>query len=279
MAQFIDHQATEKEEQTEDFASLDGNGNDLESQTVIEEPTPEKATGDDDDENLPEKYRGKSAKEIAKMHMEAEKVMSRHGSEVGELRTIVDTFIKTQLDNGKKPQKEEASTEDDDLDYFTDPKKAISKALDSHPDIRQAREIANKSKMQEAKQTVFSKHPDAKAIVSTPEFQNWVNASIVRKNLYALADAQFDPIAADELLSTWKERQQAVDSAKNMANEDRKQALKSASTGGSAKGSGEPSSKKTYRRADIINLLQTNPDRYNQLYNEISLAYKEGRVK
>ena len=36
------------------------------------------------EEDVPEKYRGKSAKEIAQMHMEAEKLIGRPGSEGGE---------------------------------------------------------------------------------------------------------------------------------------------------------------------------------------------------
>jgi hypothetical protein len=58
----------------------------------------------------------------------------------------------------------------------------------------------------------------------------------------------------------------------------RKNAVKAASTG-STKGSGETASKKVYRRADIIELMRTNPDRYHQLSDEIMKAYSEGRVK
>jgi hypothetical protein len=58
----------------------------------------------------------------------------------------------------------------------------------------------------------------------------------------------------------------------------RKDAVKQASTG-SVKGSGESSSKKTYRRADIIQLMQTDPERYQALQPEIMRAYAEKRVK
>jgi hypothetical protein len=42
-------------------------------------------------------------------------------------------------------------------------------------------------------------------------------------------------------------------------------------------GSGE-SSKKTYRAIDLQNLLNTNPDRYTAMQDEIMRAYSEGRV-
>jgi hypothetical protein len=42
---------------------------------------------------------------------------------------------------------------------------------------------------------------------------------------------------------------------------------------------GETSPKKIYRRADIMNLKMNDPNRYEQLQNEIMTAYAEGRVK
>ena len=60
--------------------------------------------------------------------------------------------------------------------------------------------------------------------------------------------------------------------------QDRKRQLKAASTG-STSGSSEAPSRKIYRRADIIKLMQTDPDRYMQMAEEIRSAYSEGRVK
>jgi hypothetical protein len=43
-------------------------------------------------------------------------------------------------------------------------------------------------------------------------------------------------------------------------------------------GSGE-SGKRVYRRADLIRLKMTDPNRYEALSDEIMQAYSEGRVK
>ena len=59
------------------------------------EPTPEPTEQEDD---LPEKYRGKSTAEIVRMHQEAEKLLGKQSGEVGELRKVVDDYIQTQLD-------------------------------------------------------------------------------------------------------------------------------------------------------------------------------------
>jgi hypothetical protein len=54
------------------------------------------------------------------------------------------------------------------------------------------------------------------------------------------------------------------------------QALKAAAV--DVGGSGE-SSKKVYRRADLIRLKMTDPSRYEALQPEIMAAYAENRVK
>jgi hypothetical protein len=41
----------------------------------------------------------------------------------------------------------------------------------------------------------------------------------------------------------------------------------------------ESSRKKIYRRADIIKLMNSDPERYQALSPEILAAYAEGRVK
>ena len=92
------------------------------------------------------------------------------------------------------------------------------------------------------------------------------------------ADKLYNFEAADELLTSWKERQEVVNTTKDTENQARKQSVKSASTG-STKGSAETTSRKVYRRADIIKLMQTDNDRYMSLAEEIRQAYAEGRVR
>ena len=62
-----------------------------------------------------------------------------------------------------------------------------------------------------------------------------------------------------------------------MQKEERARQVKQGSTG-SVRGTGEASSKKKYRRADIMALMQNDPDRYMALQPEIMLAYQEKRV-
>ena len=57
---------------------------------------------------------------------------------------------------------------------------------------------------------------------------------------------------------------------------DREQQLKAADVGSS--GNTESVSKKKYRRSDIIKLMQTDPDKYDAMSEEIMAAYREKRV-
>ena len=121
-------------------------------------------------------------------------------------------------------------------------------------------------------------HPDYIDIVQDSGFQDWVQASKFRTDLFKEADA-YNYEAADELLTHWKERS-VIDKTAEVKEQQaatRKKALKSSKT--ESRGSSESAGKKTYRRADLIRLKATDPQRYADLADEIYNAYAEGRVK
>ena len=264
MATFID-EGDESLQNEEEFSSIE----DEEGQ---DNPTEEPEQDDEDD--IPEKYKNKSVKDIVRMHQEAERAIGKQGSEVGELRRIVDDFVKAQT----VTKQQQAPEVEEEVDFFTDPDKAIARAIEKHPKVREAEQLSAQMKKAEALANLKSAHPDFTEVVNNGSFAEWVSKSKVRQELFSRADRNYDFDAANELISTWKERKQVVDQSVAVEKVQRKQAVKSASTG-STKGSGETASKKTYRRADIIELMRTNPDRYQQLSDEIMQAYSEGRVK
>ena len=265
MATFID-EGNEPQQEDEEFASFEDA---QEEATLTEEPVQE-----DDEDEIPEKYKGKSVKDIVRMHQEAERAIGKQGSEVGELRRIVDDFVKAQT----VTKQQQAPEVEDEVDFFTDPDRAIARAIEKHPKVRQAEELNVQMKRAEALANLKTAHPDFNEVVQDGSFAEWIGKSKVRQELFSRADRNFDFDAANELLSTWKERKQVVSQSEAVEKVQRKQAVRSASTG-ATKGSGETASKKTYRRADIIELMRTNPDRYEQLAPEIMQAYAEGRVK
>lgn len=240
-----------------------------EPQEVIEEHV-------EDEDELPSKYKGKDVKDIIAMHQNAEKLLGKQSSEVGELRKVVDDFIRTQTVT--QQQQAPAQTADiDDLDFFENPKQAISQMLENHPSVKQSQQMAIQLAQQQTVAQLKANHPDYTQIVSDNGFIEWVGKSKVRTELLRKADA-YDFDSADELFTTWKERQALVNDTVKTETQARKQSVKSGATG-NVSGSNEPNRKKVYRRADIVELMTKNPERYQALAAEIRQAYADGRVR
>lgn len=221
---------------------------------------------------LPSKYEGKTIEEVVQMHQEAEKLIGRQAQEVGEVRKLADQLLKQNL-AAKQPE----PPQEKEVDFFEDPQKAIERAVANHPSVLAAQQAAAQMKAMQTQQQLAAKHPDFVDVIRDGEFLEWVKASPIRLNMFALADSQYDFAAADELLSTFKQirsvkAKETVETGQKSLNKN----LQAAAV--DVGGTGE-SSKKVYRRADLIRLKMTDPARYEALQPEIMAAYAEGRVK
>jgi len=222
---------------------------------------------------LPEKYRDKSLDEIVRMHQEAEKLIGKQAQEVGEVRKLADELIKQNL--GSRQQ--QTRQEEPEVDFFENPQKAVQRTVDNHPDILAARQVTLEMKRAQIQQRLAQEHPDFGEIAKDQDFANWVKSSPVRIKIFEQADSGYDFDSANELLSTYKQLRTVK--SKQVSDEGevtRKQNLKA--VGVDVGGSGE-SSKKVYRRADLIQLQLRDPDRYAALSDEIMQAYIEKRVR
>jgi hypothetical protein len=223
--------------------------------------------------DIPDKYRGKELSDIIKMHQEAEKLIGKQAQEVGEVRKLADELIKQNL--AGKPQ--HIKEEEPEVDFFENPQAAVRKTVDNHPDVLAARQAGQEFRKMQIQQKLAQEHPDFGQIAQDADFVNWVKSSPIRIGLYAKADGEFDYDSANELLSTYKQLRGVKAKQTNEAGEtQRKSSLKAATV--DVGGSGE-SGKRVYRRADLIRLKMTDPNRYDALSDEIMQAYQEGRVK
>ena len=223
--------------------------------------------------SIPDKYRDKSLDDIIKMHQEAEKLIGKQAQEVGEVRKLADELIKNNLVGGKQ-QTIEVEPE---VDFFEDPKRAMQRTVDNHPDVLAGRNAAIEFKKMQIQNQLNQDHPDYKQVVNDVEFIDWVKSSNVRIGLYTKANADFDYDSAHELISTFKQlRGVKMRQTEQDGESTRKQNLNSAMV--DSGGTGE-SSRKVYRRADLIRLKMNDPARYEALSDEIITAYAEGRVK
>ena len=244
----------------------------VETLEAFAEPVEEEAVQEPE---LPSKFQGKSAAEIADAYENLEKELGRKGQEIGELRHLTDSYLQQQL---SQPRTETTSNEPE-VDFFDNPEESVRRIIENHPKFREFSVQSRKQQANMTSQQLETTHPDFKNIIGDSGFQEWVQGSKIRQRLYLEADAyNFD--AADELITNWKERQMISKTEEVKAEQEtnRKTALKTGK--GVSRASGESTAgKKVYRRADLIRLKQTDPSRYDMLADEIYAAYAEGRVK
>ena len=257
------------EETTEEFATLD----EAEEAPAPEAPVVE-AVEESPEQDLPEKYKGKSASDIARMHQELEKRLGQQSSEVGELRRHFDEYVQSNI-----AAQNSAPEVVEEVDFFADPNAAMARAIENHPTLRQAQQVAAEMAKSQALAKLKASHPDMDKVLTDDGFKEWVTSSPIRRELYQQADSRYDFAAADELITLYKERQGVVKQTAQVEKQHQKNEVKKASTGTARSNPEGTSAKKVYRRRDIIELMNADPKRYEALMPEIMKAYAEGRVK
>lgn len=245
-------------------------------ETPAEVPEPDEAVEveEPEEEDVPEQYRGKSQVELARMLQDAQREIGHKGNELGALRKSFEQLASQQA---AAPKTEPEPT--DDVDYFVDPQTAVNRQIDNHPALRQAQQVVQQMQYAQGLATLQQRHPDVKDVVASEEFRKWVSESPARVSRYQRADQLGDVDEADDLISTFKQIKQAGTAAKEVATKAQKQAVRSASVGASQGAATDGGSRRIYRRADIRQLMRTDPDRYEALQPEIMKAYAEGRVR
>jgi len=250
------------------------------TEAVAEAPVSHETTAETDASVIPDKFAGKSTEEIIASYQNLEKEMGRKAQEVGELRKLSDSFLQAELARDKQPNPQQSSqiqTEDDGMEFFDDPSQAVNQLIEKHPKFQEFQKFQAQQSQAAAKTQLEQSHPDFADVVNNGDFQEWVNGSPIRKQLFQAAD-DYNYDAANELLSTWKDRAliNKTQEVNQAAEEDRQSKLKSATT--EARSASGSSSGKQFRRADLIRMKVENPSQYESMQDEIYQAYSEGRV-
>ena len=246
------------------------------SQEVVEE----NSTTEVEEPSIPSKFANKSTEEIIDSYTNLEKELGRKAQEVGELRKLSDSFLQAEVarKNNLQDNTPLETKDNDDVDFFDDPNKAVNKMIENHPRFQEFQQFQAQQAQAGAKAQLEQTHPDFTDVVQDKAFQEWVQDSPIRMQMFQAADSyNFD--AANELLSNWKDRSMIskTQEVKQAAETNRKDALKAASTE-SRSSSGSNAGGKTYRRADLIRLKMEDPSRYESLEDDIFAAYADGRV-
>ena len=243
-------------------------------ETLVDVPEPEETVEvEEPEEEVPEQYRGKSQVELAKMLQDAQQEIGHKGNELGALRKSLNSSPHSN------PQRRNQSRNPQTMwiTLSTRRQRSTDRLITIRHYGRPSKLCSRCSTHRAA--TLQQRHPDVKDVVASEDFRKWVSESPARVSRYQKADQLGDVDEADDLISTFKQIRQAGTAAKEVATKAQKQAVRSASVGASQGAATDGGSRRIYRRADIRQLMRTDPDRYEALQPEIMKAYAEGRVK
>lgn len=254
---------------------------------------PEESLGDD----VPEKYRGKTARELLDIVMNQDSHIGRQGQELGTLRSEVGT-LKGLVDQSlamrdQGMRREEVGNEDEefsDNDFILNPRDAVSKTVKRQ--TREQEQRLARLEQQAAAIDFGRRHPTASSDIEDPQFIEFVQKSHVRQGLAQRAFADRDNIdfgAAEELWDLWDDyqsmrpREQAAADNETASQEAASQAppkqapqMVTQGSSGDVGGTHKP----TYSQAALNRLQAENPDLYwaADTQAKIQEARMEGRV-
>lgn len=239
-----------------------------------------------EEDDLPEKFRGKSVKEVVEVYKQLESQYGRMANDLGQQRSITDRILnlrrESDLSQNGEGVTQPATPQIKATDLAEDPTGSIQKVVKA---TIASRDAENEQKaLQQARQASAERfvrdHPDYQDFVNNADFMSWVEASPSRKRVSrAVVHGDFD--AGNDLLSEFKEHKKKMSSATDdnkLLEAARGASLESGSRGNSE---GTPKGGRVYSRADLLRLQMTDPDKYysDEFQNVIMKAYAEKRVK
>lgn len=251
--------------------------------------SPEQQTQESD---LPEKYRGKTAAEIAEMHMNAEKELGRMRNEVGTYRGLVNDLTSLQRTPSEPQTVEQEQLDVSGDELLLDPARAIDKVVTARLNERERKQetaaAATKYEIEEAR--LLSDFPDLNTIVASDEFQKFAARTESRQqDFMTAANGQgLEQVrAARRLLEDYKDFTSALtppsaadDKPEEMPTQSPVEQARRASTEGAGP-SGPVSTKPIIYEADVLKKIQTDPDGYRSpsYQAELMSAMREGRYR
>lgn len=256
------------------------------SQSVQDDTTkdkPDEAPADD----VPEKFKGKTVKDVVQMYTNLESLSSRQANELGQYRKNVDQILGLRNDNTAKPPIKKPVTT---AELLESPDKAISDAIDTSDAAKIARDaLATVQDLRTdiAKNDFYGKYPKWKEDVENPAFLSFVGNNPLRSSLAQQADKDFR--AAQALWGLWDEHKQLVSATETTkATEERKAALKATRTVSNGSSAETVANKPVFSRAKLLD-LQMRAERGDErakmkwadpeFQRQRMQAYQEGRVK
>lgn len=271
-------------------------------------PAPEVVQGDD----VPEKYRGKTATELLSIVRDQESHIGKQGQELGDLRTrngtlegLVDKSLALRSPDQGRPAPIEDETSLSDDDFLTDPRDATARTV--RQETAGDRDRLARLEASETARQFGVAHPTAGADINDPAFIEFVSKSQVRVGLAQKAFGQgtevhqidfnsanelwslyedynsFKPATTEETVTLAAVEEPNTDAAPAAAPaaEDNAPAAPDLVTGNSSDAGGKSNANKPiYSQAKLNRMMLDKPDLYWAADTQAKLdaAYAEGRV-
>jgi len=249
-----------------------------------------------DGEDVPEKLRGKSVRDLLTILRDQEQHIGRQANEVGTLRKLVDQALEikapghaSRTAREETPQEEQLNADsllNDPLGSVSRVAKATTKPLEDRLAQIEARE---------RHQEFLAAHPSAMSDVNDQAFVSWIQGNKARAKLGMKAFPQGqtpDFEAADDLWSLWEEHKAATaQTSRETQDEDsaptpskpapKAQAAPKLLSGAGGREPGTGKSQRIFSKAKLIKMQAEDPTSYydEAFQAELMKAYREGRVK
>lgn len=241
-------------------------------------------------EDLPEKFRGKSPKQIVEMYQNLESRLGTMANDLGVQRQLTDRLLGMKReddlranDPSRKRVESKPVTTNDILDRPQETlERVVTERVSSVQEDVNTRIRTLETELARAK--FETKHSNYQQTVNDPAFIEWVKASPLRMRAAAVANAG-DWGIADELFTEYEQthRQPTHQNTTRQDNSNLDEARRASfTTSGNASGTdGKAKPGKVYKRSDLMRLRIEDPEAYydEAFQDEILRAHAEGRVK
>lgn len=235
-------------------------------------------------EDLPERFRGKSAAEIANSYAELERKFSQQGNDLGELRRTVDEFMRLQSETTLQEETPQAQPVDIDSLYDDTDGTLRRVAREETKEVSSRIEALEQQLAEERRNArlaqMDSKFEGWRETAESPQFVEWVNSSPYRARVAAQARENGDIDAAETLLALYYDAQGAQQQRRQQATE---QDLRNATL--ESGGPEVPAEVESFSRAKLMQTRvaakQGDPDAIAWLQanrEAIAIAYEEGHI-
>lgn len=235
--------------------------------------------------SIPEKFKGKTAEEIAEAYVNLESEVGRMRNDLGDYRSMTDRFL--SLEEKRVADLEQQGQEVDEFkidptELLANPEEVLGRwqehARTKDPVYAQMQQRLDQLEGKVVARSFEDAHPDANDITASKEFHEWVNSAPSRTRLANIAVQGKDTDALSDLLTEYKMGLSATDNTSTTPKVNNEVAdAKKVSTESSSTGSAVDTGKRFSRRK-LVDLKINNPEEYAARSQEILLAYAQKRV-